>query len=110
MPNQTLQTGFRAVCDVIAEKQFREMEKNRPYYDAMLLNTPSGKEKQEFQIGDSVISKGTGTYKAGVQMIVADAYKENGYWKYVCAHGKMNKKTGNFQFNCTERQKDLAKV
>ena len=109
MPNHTLQTGFRAVCDVIAEKQFHDMQRNRPYYDAMLCNIPSGKEKQEFRVGDSVISKGTGTYKAGVQMVIVEVYEENGYFKYICGHGVKNKKTGAFKFNCTERQKDLVK-
>lgn len=109
MPNKDLQSAFRAVSDVIAAKQFKEIQANRPYYDAMLLNTPSGKEKKEFNVRESVISKGTGTYKAGVVMEVIEVYEENGYWKYVCGLGAKNKKTGKFKFNCTERQKDLVK-
>lgn len=109
MPNQTLQTGFRAVCDVIAAKQFNEMQRNRPYYDALILNTPSGKETQLYNAGDTVISTGTGTYIKGIVLVIIEAYKENGYWKYICGHGKKNRK-GEFKFRCTERQKDLNKA
>lgn len=109
MPNQTLQSGFRAVCDIVAAKQFNDMQRNRPYYDALINNIPSGKEKQEHNVGDSVISTGTGTYKEGVVMEVIETYEENGYWKYICGHGPKNKKTGQFKFKGVERQKDLKK-
>lgn len=107
--SKPIQIATRAVFNVIAEKQFKEIQVNRPYYDAMLLNTPSGKETQLFKVGQNVISTGTGTYKAGVVMEVSEAYEENGYWKYICGHGPKNKKTGKFKFSCNERQKDLVK-
>jgi hypothetical protein len=108
MKTQAIKPAMQAIFGVIAEKQFREMEVMRPYYDKMLDNIPSGKETQSFKVGQSVSSLGTGTYKKGLIMEVVDVYEENGYWKYICGHGKVNKKTGKFQFNCTERQKDLG--
>jgi len=84
MKTQAIKPVMRAIFDRVAEKQFYDMQRNRPYYDAMLLNTPSGKEKQLFNVGDSVISMGTGTYKKGVGMVIIEAYEENGYWKYIC--------------------------
>ncbi len=98
---------MRVVFDSLAAKQFAEMERNRPLYDAMLNNIPSGKETRLYEVGDKVISLGTGTYKAGVEMEVVEVYEENGYWKYVCGHGKKHKRTGEFKFKCVERQKDL---
>jgi hypothetical protein len=110
MKTQAIKPAMRAVFNVIAEKQFKEIQLNRPYYDAMILNTPSGKEKQLFNVGDYVTSTGTGTYKIGAQFEIVEVYEENGYWKYICGHGPKNKKTGKFKFNCTERQKDLVKA
>ena len=109
MANELLKSAIRAVFNVIAEKQYREMEKNRPLYDAMLSDIPSGKEKQEYTVGQNVISTGTGTYKAGLSMEVLEAYEENGYFKYICGHGPKDKKTGKYKFSGVERQKDLKK-
>jgi hypothetical protein len=101
---QLIKPAMRAVFDSIAEKQFKEMKKNRSYYDAMICNTPSGKETRYFGPGDYVVSTGTGTYKKGVVMEVLEAYEENGYWKYIVSHGKKN------QFRCMQRQIDLVKI
>jgi hypothetical protein len=108
MKTQAIEPAMRAVLDVIAGKQFADMQRNRPYYDALINNTPSGKETQFYNVGDTVISTGTGTYKKGFQMIIIEAYEENGYFKYVCGHGKKNK-AGEYKFKHVERQKDLRK-
>ena len=104
MPNQTLQTGFRAVCDVIAEKQFNDLRRNKAYYDALILNTPSGKEKQEFKIGEIAVTGETSSLIKGIEVKIKEAYEENGYWKYICEYG------GKKKFTCMQRQKDLIRV
>jgi len=101
---QSIKPAMRAVFDVIAEKQFKEMEKNRSYYDAMICNTPSGKEKQLFNIGDVCETNEKASLVKGVRVKIEEAYEENGYWKYIVSHGKKN------QFRCMQRQIDLVKV
>ena len=75
--NPELQQGMRAVFDAVAAKQLREMRANPQRFS--LDDVPSGKENQLFQIGEKVVSTGTGTYKAGVEMEIESAYEQNGY-------------------------------
>ena len=56
MSNYLAQNAFRAISDAIAAKQFNELRQNKAYFDKLILNTPSGKEKQKFQVGQTVIA------------------------------------------------------
>jgi hypothetical protein len=102
-----IQKAMTHIFDRVAEKQFYDLQRNKAYYDALILTTPSGKEKQMFQVGDSVISN---FWKNKPVMIVTEVYEQNGYWYYICGQGKKNKKTGWYKFVSTERQKDLVKA
>jgi hypothetical protein len=73
---RNLHTELAMVHEAIAEKQFKEMKKNRSYYDAMICNTPSGKEKQAFQIGDACETNEKASLVKGVKVKIEEAYEE----------------------------------
>jgi hypothetical protein len=95
---------MRAVFDNIAVKQFNDMQRNRPYYDALILNTPSGKETQLYKVGDECVTNEKSSLIKNIKVRIEEAYEENGYWKYIVSHGKGNK------FRCMQRQIDLGRI
>ena len=58
------------------------------------------KEKQLFSVNDTVVTTGTGTYKAGTEGVIIDCWYESIYVKYLVLFGK---------FKHVERQKDLIR-
>jgi hypothetical protein len=99
-----IQKAMTHIFDRVAEKQFHDLKRNKAYYDALVLTTPSGKEKQFFQVGDICETNDKSTLIKGVRVKIEEVYEENGYWKYIVSHGKGNK------FRCMQRQIDLVKA
>ena len=96
------------VFDLIAEKQFREMENSRAASNEMLDNIPSGKESNNLKVGQRVITTGTGSIKAGFEMEIVEIYEMNGYQYYNCGYGVGKK--GGFKHIVNNRQKDIKAV
>ena len=94
---------FRAISDIIAEKQFMDLRKNKAYYDKLILNTPSGKEKQLYQVNDICVTNDKSSIIKGALVKIEEVYEENGYYKYVVSYGKNNR------FKSVQRQIDLNK-
>jgi len=46
------------------------------------LSTPAGKERFQYEIGDTVISSNLGMYRAGCEFVITDRYMENGFAYY----------------------------
>ena len=58
--------------------------------DALDLETPSGKEKYVFSVGQKVLASGEGVIKAGVELLIKDREMTNGFCQYL-AGGVWNK-------------------
>lgn len=43
-----------------------------------------GREKQLFNIGETVFTSGTGIYKAGIKVTIDEVIEQNGYFRYRC--------------------------
>lgn len=55
------------------------------------LETPAGKERQLFTVGEEHTCSPRGTYKAGVKFTIVEAYPQNGFWYYKDNHGVIHR-------------------
>ena len=75
-------------------------EFNERYRKEEAIRQRTAKEKQLFSVNDTVVTTGTGTYKAGTEGVILDCWYESIYVKYLVQFGK---------FKHVERQKDLIR-